>query len=418
MTRQELFDSAYGRPAYGFASTSSPAMFAPSYFYGGATGLAGNWMRDPASNPALSSATPDDEVLANNWKLQQLAHEANMRGQAADSARKVAFLQRMLANPYNINTAYAPRDQNDFDLQRIVQADVNARERGAALGIAGEQRKARERRQAIQDNLVLRRQALSEIAAQDRRNTGAGRLDQGQQRIDLAERGLDERRNVNRNRAITNEEKSAFDDIDSGIPILDVLKDHPELDDIGKQRLFNYANASTIEAGKDYGMLNTQAGVFNRRLMEAEDKARADYKTGLTRKFLGMDYAWPDRSFAQADEDAAVQHAIAPILAEFRKNKGMQDVLTYDPEMDAFSPVIPNPAGRLSPEELQLDQYRRQNGQRRPQRVVYQQPAQTQVPRSQLPVVRTPIELARLPYGVKYVGWDGQVHLNSPIYTR
>lgn len=154
--RQDFLNNVYG---------PTPFVNGAGFYGPGET----SWRSDPARNPALQRSTVDDQVLAYNEMAHNLAQDAFKRAQITQSKQRINTLRGLQNTGQSPNLFGKPTTQQEADLQKFIQQDLNAGYAGWKFIPTAAQKRALARQQQ-QDALKVRAQNLAE--AKFRASTG------------------------------------------------------------------------------------------------------------------------------------------------------------------------------------------------------------------------------------------------------
>lgn len=150
-----------------------------------------SWRSDPSRNPALQRTTVDDQVLAYNEMAHNLAQEAFKRGQVNQAKQRIAMLTGLKNSGQAPNVFGKPNSQEEADLQRFIQEDINAGYRGWKLIPTAAQKRALARQQQA-DALKQRAATLNEAKYREQIARDQATQRKGESAQALAQRKFDE----------------------------------------------------------------------------------------------------------------------------------------------------------------------------------------------------------------------------------
>jgi hypothetical protein len=329
VTVEELYNGVLGvppRPQPGFYSTYED-----------------NWRRDPRSNPMLQQSNEDYDALAYQEAQHALAQKLLKRGMANDAKAKLNTLRQYANNPYAISL---DSPNTPPELQNILQDEYNGGVRGFGMQVADAKRRQAEYLKNIDLQLKLQANKRANTQAELANDRLNQQIYQQDRLFDLSQEknniGWD--RNDIRAQAIqggemTKDYQDALGMVEAGVPIQNILQSH-RLSPAQQQRLVDYGNQLVSQRQQDYGGLQAKAGELNSRLSAAQQQAQAAYLNSLKGRFYDSN---PD----PVEMQRRIAAAGKPIIDAYSKDKNLQRMLTYDANVDAFSPVDPNPRGQM-----------------------------------------------------------------------
>lgn len=331
MTVEELYNGVLGappRPQPGFYSTYED-----------------NWRRDPRSNPMLQQSNEDYDALAYQEAQHALAQKLLKRGMANDAKAKLNTLRQYANNPYAISL---DSPNTPPELQNILQDEYNAGVRGFGVQVADAKRRQAEYLKNIDLQLKLqanRRANTQAELANDRLNQQIYQQDRlfdlSQEKNNIGWDRNDIRAQAIQGGEMTKDYQDALGMVEAGVPIQNILQSH-RLTPNQQKSLVDYGNQIVAQRGQDYNMAQTKAGELNARLNAAQNPAEAAYLKSLQGRFYDspVDTAELMRKRLGAPGAKAIMDA-------YNRDKALKGMVTYDANVDAFSPIDPNPRGQM-----------------------------------------------------------------------
>ena len=317
--------------------------------------------------------------------------------------------------------AYSPM-QNQADVQNILQADTNARNRGFSLGWQQQQKNEadaqRQAQQNFRNNLAGQQQANANARYAAQQGAG-GRQSLGNvAKNNIAQENVDQRAARYASQDQSQDEKDANSRLEAGVSLDQILAGFPQLakNPIALQRLTSYAGTIQDQNQSQYDLARGAGQNYNSQIQDAADKATKDYNDSLSH-WYGNSTSDPK---VLANNIATSRN---PILQDLAKSKQYAGVLKYDPELNSVAMVQPNPIGQplVNPDFKQriLSQ---QLGGYGAQQVLNRYSPQAQQPRQQsfqtpaelLPRVLNESDLSMIPAGEYYQDQWGQRRQNIP----
>lgn len=306
-------------------------------------------------------ATPDQILLARNAQVSDLARKIGVKGGIAHADEQIKFLQGALNNPQP-NLYRAPRDASELALQRAVQGDMNARQRGLNIGRANE---LENRKRAIEDmNNAFRVQdqamQLGNFRRGIRDSDRSFALREEQLRDQAQDRDMKRAMDAQRFRTLGDEKvwDRAFSMMELGVPFEQIIRSNPALTPQQRAGLYQVDNEWKRQETETYGLLEENVAGMNARLREAVRRAEED----------GLDPVKARERFMQ----------------DMLDQRDVRERMLVDPTTGEFKPFAPKP--RMSTNSFV------------PQRAV-----------NGVVQVRSAMEASQLPPGTRFRTPDGRI---------